>query len=75
MGQQSGYAPRSGPKVKNEEVVAKMARRRGSDAGQSRRRWVRFCSGFRRRYKNNSPVLSCIGKEGKSQEKAVTVAA
>jgi len=28
---------RSGPEAKNEEVVPKMARRRGSDAGQSRR--------------------------------------
>jgi len=36
--QQLGHAPRSGPEVKMEEVVAKMARRRGSDAEQSRRR-------------------------------------
>jgi len=28
-----------------EEVMPKMARRRGSDAGQSRRRWVRSCGG------------------------------
>jgi len=35
--QQSGHVPRSGPEVKMEEVVPKMARRRGSDAGQSRR--------------------------------------
>jgi len=27
-----------------EEVVPKMVRRRGSDVGQSRRRWVRSCS-------------------------------
>jgi len=31
--QQSGHAPRFGP-----EVVPKMARRKGSDAGQSRRK-------------------------------------
>jgi len=36
--QQSGHAPRSGPEVKMEEVVPKMARRRGSDAEQLRRR-------------------------------------
>jgi len=30
-------------KSKMEEVVPKMARRRASDAGQSRRRWVRSC--------------------------------
>jgi len=35
--QQSDHAPRSGPEVKMEEVVPKMARRRGSDARQSRR--------------------------------------
>jgi len=34
---------RSGPGVKNGEVVSKMARRRGSDAGQSRRSRVRSC--------------------------------
>jgi len=34
---QSGHALRSGPEVKMKEVVPKMARRRGSDAGQSRR--------------------------------------
>jgi len=32
------YASRSGPEVKMEAVVPKMARRRGSDAGQFRRR-------------------------------------
>jgi len=30
---------------KMEEVVPKMARRRGSDAGLSRRRWIRSCRG------------------------------
>jgi len=30
--------PRSEPEVKNEKVVPKMARRRGSDVGQSRKR-------------------------------------
>jgi len=45
------------------EVVPKMARQRGSDAGQSRRRRVRSCRGVRRRCRKNSPsVLSCIGK-------------
>jgi len=33
-----GPCPRSEPEVKMEEVLPKMARRRGSDAGQSRRR-------------------------------------
>jgi len=53
-------------RLKIKEVVPKMARRRGSDAGQSRRRWVRFCKGVRiRRCKKNSPfILSCIGKKG-----------
>jgi len=36
--QQSGHAPRSGPEVKNGRRSAKDARRRSSDAGQSRRR-------------------------------------
>jgi len=58
--QQSGHAPRSGPRSKMEEVVPKMACWRGSDLGLSRRRWVKSCRG---RYKKNSPsVLSCIGK-------------
>jgi len=35
---QSGHALRSGPEVKNGRRVLKMARRRGSDARQSRRR-------------------------------------
>jgi len=48
------------------EVMPKMARRRGSDARQSRRRRVRSCRGVCRRCKNNSPsVLSCIGKRTK----------
>jgi len=33
-----GHAPRSRPDIKMEEVVPKMARRRGSYAGQFRRR-------------------------------------
>jgi len=47
-----------------EEVVPMMTRRRGSDAGQSRRRWsVGPAEGVRRRCNKNSPsVLSCIGK-------------
>jgi len=52
MRAQSGHAPRSGPEVKMEEVVSKTARRKGSDAGQSRRRWVRscrLCRGVRKR--------------------------
>jgi len=41
--QQSGHASRSGPEVKNgrSSAVPKMAHRRGFDAWQSRRRWVR----------------------------------
>jgi len=31
-------------RTKMEEVVPKITRRRGLDAGQSRRRWVRSCS-------------------------------
>jgi len=47
-----------------EEVVPKMARRRGSDAGQSRRRGESDpAESVRRRCMKNSPtVLSCIGK-------------
>jgi len=37
--------PRSGPEIKN-EVVPKMSRRRGTDAGQSRRRRVSSCRGY-----------------------------
>jgi len=40
--QQSGHAPRSGPEVKIGKVVQKMARLRGSDVGQSRRRRARY---------------------------------
>jgi len=29
------------------EVEPNMARRRGSDAGQSKKRWVRFCREYR----------------------------
>jgi len=36
--QQSGHAPKSGSEVKNGRGSAKVARRRGSDARQSRRR-------------------------------------
>jgi len=36
--QQSGHVPRSGPEIKNEEVLSKISRRRDSNAGQSRRR-------------------------------------
>jgi len=47
-----------------------MARRRGSDAGQSRRKWVRSCRGC---LQTLSPsILSCIGRR---QKKAVAVAA
>jgi len=35
-----------GQRLKMEELVPKMARRRGSDAGQSRRRWVVSCRGY-----------------------------
>jgi len=39
----ASHCPRSDQKSKKEKVVPKMARRRGSDVGQSRRRCVRFC--------------------------------
>jgi len=62
--QQSGHAPKSVPESKMEEVLPKMARRRGSDAGQFRKRWVRSSRGVRRHCKkNSSSVLSCI-REG-----------
>jgi len=50
-----------------EEVVPKMACRRGSYAGQSRRRGVGSCREcVRRRYMKNSPsFLSCIGRRAK----------
>jgi len=56
--QQSGHDPRSRPEVKIEEVVPKMARRRGSEGGE-----LVPIESVRRRCKKNAPsVLSCIGK-------------
>jgi len=55
--QQSAHASKSNM----EEVVPKMARRRGSGARQSKRSWVRSCWGCSQARKNNSSVLSCIG--------------
>jgi len=43
--QQLGHAQDLDQRSKMEEVVPKMARRRGLDTGQSRRRWVRSCKG------------------------------
>jgi len=46
-----------------EEVVPKMVRRRGSDAGQSRRSELDLAEGVRRHCKKNCPsILSCIDK-------------
>jgi len=61
--QQSGHATRSDQRSKMEEVVPKMARRRGSDGGQSKSDPAEC---VRRRCMKNSPYfLSCIGKSTK----------
>jgi len=63
----SGRTPRSDQSSKM-EIVPKMARRRGSDAGQSRR-WVRFCSWCPQALQEESPFVysykTCIGKKTK----------
>jgi len=51
--QQSDHALRSGPEVKNGRSVPKIACRRGSDAGQSRRRESDPVEGVRRRCMKN----------------------
>jgi len=64
--QQSGHAPRSGPKVKNGRSDAEDGAPKGSDAGQSRRRRVRSCRGCPQAlHEEFSSVLSCIGKRTK----------
>jgi len=61
----SRATPRSGLEIKIVEVVSTMVRR-SSDAGQSRRRWVRPAVDDRRRCKKNSPsILSCLEKRTK----------
>jgi len=53
----------SGPEIKMEEVMPKMARRKGLDAAQSKRKRITVDPAIddRRRCKKNYPfVLSCI---------------
>jgi len=40
-----------------EEVMSKVVRRRGTDAGQSRRRWVKTCSWCPQALQEESDVL------------------
>ena len=44
--EQSDQTPGSGPKVENRKVKAKDRFRKGPEAGQSKRKWLRFCRGL-----------------------------
>jgi len=48
-----------------EELVPKMARRRSSDEGQSRKRWVRSCRWCPQALQEELSFSSCIGKRTK----------
>jgi len=60
---QSGHAPRSRPEVKNGRSSAKDSAPESSDVWQSRRRWVRSCSGCPQAlHEEFSFRFTCIGK-------------
>jgi len=72
-----GGATRSLPRdqrSKMVEAVTKMARRRGSDAGQSGRRWVRSCRECPQALHEEFSFRFILHRL-RGQEKAVTVAA